>query len=1617
MHPEVEKELTYTLLIELLAHQFAYPVRWIETQNAIINDIDARRIVEVGPGNTLTNTMKKTWEQSFAASDRARAIHRQFLDPRDSIPDIYYQAEVVATEEIESQGTDRPPCRLREIITDPEPTPLLVASESGQIFPFADSADMKATASAIVSCLVATRLRRGVGDVMRTQTINDLVGGKSTLANEIVGDLIAEFPTGLPERPEELTPEEISRSLQLGHMGRLGKATSLLIEKMVSRKFPGDYGPSRIRQHLQSAWGLGSTAQDATLLLALSKQPSSRMNSVSQVETYLAEVVMASFQKHGIQLPTQPPKGSAGILHTPPMVDSRMLQAIQDKNTILLEDLMGVLQAHIGSSRGARGIDSGTSWDGGKDLLSIWYDEHGEGYAAGMLPKFDARKKRIYDSAWHWNRQEIALFYERCQEPSSGYAHVWLLEQKFAGIVNRACKQSVTQLQYLQSKANEEACSGDFENWLQRLHEACVEAAAQDPMFRDWSVNEAPRTTIDGQGRIQVSRIRRPRLTGIPGSPKDASSAAHGELTFPVSVFRDGTATVSPELSLAFSQDLRASRHYGFSVAGRNALLVGAGQGSIAIGILQQLLSGGARVTVGTSSYSPQTTRMYRDIYTQYGAKGSVLQVVPFNQGSRQDTIGLAQYLGQDDAWDLDYIVPFAAMCENDRELRTLDSRSEIAHRLMFTNVLRLLGAVAQGKKSRGVETRPATVVLPLSPNNNGLFGNDGLYSDSKRSLETLLGKWYSESWHPYLSLLGIIIGWTRGTSLMGDQDAVADAVEATGVRTFGPDEMAAKITTAMSGCLNAESQLHPLVVDLSGGLGSAKDFHFKITAMRRDLLLRAGIEGGIRKEQRLDIACVTGQNSGDTLEPRTVPVRANVRPRLPRLPNYETCVRPLAALEGMADLSRVVVITGFAELGPCGSSRTRWEMELDGPLSLDGCVEAAWMLGLITHRSTPEPDGAMTSSWVDVKTGQPVAEGDIPARYTATILERTGIRKIDPTVCDNGYDPERKETLMEVVLQRDLPAFETSYNTAQELLRRHGDKVVLTVDASGGYRVQLKAGATVMAPRSTKFNRTVAGQIPTGWSARRYGISDDIIQQVDPTTLYALVCTVEALLCSGITDPYELYEHIHVSELGSCLGSALGGLASLRKMHRDRYLERPVQGDILQETFANTTAAWINMLLMSSAGPIKTPVGACATSLESLDAGCDLIIAKKARVCLVGGFEDFVEDASFEFGSMGATCDTDAEHTAGRCPREMSRPMASSRNGFVEAQGCGVQVLTSAELAIEMGLPIFGVVAYSNLSADRASRSVPAPGKGVLTNAREVSDLQRRRKLLARRRKQIASYVQDCLADLEEEILDSSHPAGPGAERVKTHQRQGTAAIHDEARRQEADAKFAFGNQFWRFGGSQQRMSPLRGSLATWGLGIDDIGVAYLHGTSTVQNDLNEPLVLQAQLSHLGRTAGNLLPCVCQKWLTGHGKGAAGAWMINGCLQAMDTGMIPGNANLDNVDNNLQQHEHLVFPNIAMKAQGGGIKACSITSFGFGQKGAQAILVHPRFLFATISTDKYQEYLTKREARGRQACRAFSEAMVYENLVSSRIKTQPPFNLEDEVSTLLDPARRFKSP
>jgi fatty acid synthase subunit alpha len=1522
--------------------------------------------------------------------------------------------------------------------------------------------------------------------------------GKSTLQNEILGDLGKEFGS-TPEKPEDTPLDELGASMQATFNGQLGKQSSSLIARMVSSKMPGGFNITAVRKHLETRWGLAQGRQDGVLLLAITSEPAARLGSENDGKAFLDEQSNKYATIAGISLSAPTAGGDGAAAGGGMMMDPAAIDALTKDQRQLFKQQLELFARYLKIDLRAGDksfIDSTKAQSALQAQLDLWTTEHGEFYASGIEPQFTPLKARVYDSSWNWARQDaLTMYYDIIFGKLKAVDRE--IVSRCIAIMNRSNPLLLDFMQYhMDHCPTERGETYELAKELgQQLIDNCRDVLNEPPVYKDVAVPTAPHLEIDARGNMNYEEAPRasvrklehyvremaeggklseygnrtkvqndlqriyklikqqhklskssqlqikslysnvirslsmnegqiiPSETGKNGkrgrNPRANGSAKQGKVeTIPFLHLKrkdDHGWEYSKKLTGVYLDCLENAANNGVTFQGKYALMTGAGAGSIGAQVLQGLISGGAKVVVTTSRFSREVTEYYQSMYTRYGARGSQLIVVPFNQGSNQDVEALVDYIYDPKkglGWDLDLIIPFAAIPENGREIDSIDSKSELAHRIMLTNLLRMLGAVKKQKQTFGYETRPAQVILPLSPN-HGTFGNDGLYSESKMSLETLFSRWHSESWGNYLTICGAVIGWTRGTGLMGANNIVAEGIEKYGVRTFSQQEMAFNLLGLMAPAIVNLCQVEPVWADLNGGFQYIPNLKDLMTDLRKELTETSDVRRAVIKENAIENKVVNGEASEALYQKAKIEPRANLKFDFPKLPDWESEVKPLNEdLKGMVDLEKVVVVTGFAEVGPWGNSRTRWEMEAYGEFSLEGAVEMAWIMGLIKNHNGPLK-GKSYSGWVDAKTGEPVDDKDVKPKYEKYILEHSGIRLIEPELF-NGYDPNKKQLMQEIQIEEDLDPFESSKETAEEFKRQHGDKVeIFAIEESGEYTVRMKKGATLIIPKALRFDRLVAGQIPTGWDAKKYGVPDDIISQVDPVTLFVLVSTAECLLSSGITDPYEFYKYVHLSDVGNCVGSGIGGTTALRGMYKDRFLDKPVQKDILQESFINTMSAWVNMLLMSSTGPIKTPVGACATAVESIDIGYDTIVEGKARVCFVGGFDDFQEEGSYEFANMKATSNAEDEFAHGRTPKEMSRPTTTTRNGFMESQGCGMQVIMDAKLALDMGLPIYGVLGFTATATDKIGRSVPAPGKGVLTTAREnaskfpspLLDIKYRKRQMDLRRKQIKQWQESELLYLQEEVAAIRNSASEDFSEAEYLQERADH-IELEAQRQEKDALNSLGNNFWK---KDPRIAPLRGALATWGLTIDDLDVASFHGTSTVANDKNESSVICEQMRHLGRKKGNALLGIFQKYLTGHPKGAAGAWMFNGCLQVLNTGLVPGNRNADNVDKIMEQFDYIVYPSETIQTD--GIKAFSVTSFGFGQKGAQAIGIHPKYLYAALEHHQFAAYKQKVEARQKKAYRYFHDGLI--NNTMFRAKDKAPYDDDKMQEVFLNPRAR----
>ncbi|KAJ8129389.1 hypothetical protein O1611_g4241 [Lasiodiplodia mahajangana] len=1193
----------YTLLIELLSYQFAFPVQWIDTQRELLlSESGVQRIIEIGPANVLASMAKKAAKKLVGESDAARSFEREYLhiDSLDDARKIYYEYDSSSSYAPDPNASDDTIPSAPSPPTAPEthlaPVPISEAPPvTAPSLPTAPLAivDREFTPIEVIITLVAQKLRCAFDQIDSKESIQSLSKGKSTLQNELIGDLAAEFGDVLPDGSEGSALEALAESLSSGFSGKPGKSLKQLLDRFLSSKMPGGFGQTELATYLSSRWGLGSNSQLAVQCFCVTIEPSSRLPDVSQVHKFLDKAV-AQYTKHaGIALPTQATSEiSQTNQNTAVQVDKSELDALKNEHNHVLWKQLQVLAQHLGVNIKPNESTDPKETNGPQQQLDQVYAEFGDDYISRIQGIFDSKKERRYSSWWNWVREDVARLLQHDNSPLS--------EQRLQALMNRWTPELENMLRHYSQNRQERNMAGD----LLKLKPATPRASSS--VFRFSETPKAPRTFVDDKGHIQYTENPRVGLSGTEISQasyydfvSSADRGIHGRGF--VSCLRRGDEgwQYDNELTNTYHNALLVGTTTGISYAGKTALVTGAGPGSIGIEVVRGLLSGGARVIVTTSRSPAAVGPTMADIYKQIGACNSELILLPFNAASKKDVEDLIAYIYNDDGQglglDIDFVVPFAAIPEPGREIDALDSLSELAHRAMLTNVLRMLGCIKQEKQKRSYVGRPTTVILPLSPN-HGDFGGDGLYSESKISLETLFNRYRSESWSNYLSIIGAVIGWTRGTGLMSANNIVAEGIEKLGFMTFSAEEMAFNLLALFSPSIINHSALEPVYADLSGGLMGFQKLKDHIISTRKAIKTKQQERQAICAERERQQEVLRGPKiSTGHSQKKSSPQRkrSNILQQFPKLSSHKDMTAGLESLVGMVDLSRTIVVVGCSELGPWGSLRTRWQMESQGKLGLDGLTEMAWAMGLVEHNHSDLVDGKPYVGWVDTESKKPVEEDEFEARYGDYIMKHSGIRTMEPESLD-GYDPLKKEVLQEVVIDEDLPVFNTSESLARSFKLRHGDKVDISPRDTDleSWSVVVKRGATFFVPKATNGHQSVAGQLPKGWNASTYGVPEDIISQVDPVTLYVLCCVSEAMFSAGIEDPFELYKHVHASEIGNFIGSGAGGLKSTREMYRHRYRDTPVQGDILQETFLNSMAAWTNMLLFGAAGPIRTPTG-----------------------------------------------------------------------------------------------------------------------------------------------------------------------------------------------------------------------------------------------------------------------------------------------------------------------------------------------------------------------------------------------------------------------------------------
>ncbi len=1041
-------ELCRKIVIELLAWQFASPVRWIETQDLLFIEeaaggLGIERFVEIGVKSAptvaglATNTLKLP-EYSHNTtevlnSERDAAV----LFATDTDPE---------PEDDAAAGDDTPAPVAEAAAVQAAPAPAAAAPSGG---PRPD--DIGFDAADATLALVALSAKMRIDQIESLDSIESITDGASSRRNQLLVDLGSELNLGAIDGAAEA--DLAGLKAQVTKLARTYKPYGPVLSDAINDQLrtvlgPSGKRPAAIAERVTKTWELGEGwAKHVIVEVALGTREGNSVRGGSlgglhegaladagTVDKVVDGAVAAVAARKGIAV-SLPSSGAVGG----GVVDSAALTEFAEQVT----GRDGVLASTARLILGQLGLDNQVSAPesvNDTELIDLVTAELGSDWPRLVAPTFDGRKAVLFDDRWASAREDLAK--------------LWLMDE------------------------------GDIDTDWPRLSER-----------------------FEGAGHVVATQAN-----WWQGRALAAGRNVHASLF--------GRAAAGAENP--------ARGRYADEIA----VVTGASKGSIAASVAAQLLDGGATVIATTSKLDDDRLAFYRTLYRDSARFGGQLWVVPANMASYNDIDALVDWVGNEqtetlgpqavhlkDALTPTLLFPFAAP-RVAGDLSEAGSRSEMEMKVLLWAVQRLIGGLSHIGSERDIASR-LHVVLPGSPN-RGMFGGDGAYGEAKSALDAVVTRWKAESsWAQRVSLAHALIGWTKGTGLMGHNDAIVGAVEEAGVTTYSTEQMASMLLDLCDIESKVAAAREPLHKDLTGGLG-------EIDIDMAELAAKA------REEMAAEAP------ADDEVDVETI--RA-----LPSPPRGYAAAPPPVWDDLDVDPADLVVIVSGAELGPYGSSRTRFEMEVSGELSAAGVLELAWTTGLVKWEDDPKP------GWYDTQSGDLVDEGELVERYHDVVVDRVGIREF---VDDGAIDADHAAPLLvSVFLDKDFTFVVSSEADARGFAQFDPEHTVISpLPDSTDWQVTRKAGTEIRVPRKVKMSRTVGAQIPTGFDPSVYGVSPDMMSSIDRVALWNLVTTVDAFLSAGFS-PNELMRWVHPSLVASTQGTGMGGLTSMQTMYHGNLL------------------------------------------------------------------------------------------------------------------------------------------------------------------------------------------------------------------------------------------------------------------------------------------------------------------------------------------------------------------------------------------------------------------------------------------------------------------------------
>jgi 3-oxoacyl-[acyl-carrier-protein] synthase II len=248
------------------------------------------------------------------------------------------------------------------------------------------------------------------------------------------------------------------------------------------------------------------------------------------------------------------------------------------------------------------------------------------------------------------------------------------------------------------------------------------------------------------------------------------------------------------------------------------------------------------------------------------------------------------------------------------------------------------------------------------------------------------------------------------------------------------------------------------------------------------------------------------------------------------------------------------------------------------------------------------------------------------------------------------------------------------------------------------------------------------AAQLPVRIAAPMKVDPSEVIERVkmrrlDRSEAAALIAAHQAWADAGLAGSDGVDGgSVDEERLAVVVGSGIGGATTL--LNQDDILEasgpRRVSPHTVPMLMPNGPAAWVGLELGARAG-VHAPTSACATGVEAIAWGLDIIRSGRADVVVAGGTEAVIHPLPIAgFAAMRAMS------TRNDDPEGASRPWDRGRDGFVLGEGAGVIVLERAEHARARGAKVYVRLAGAGLTSDGYDIVQPDPsGQGIIRAVR----------------------------------------------------------------------------------------------------------------------------------------------------------------------------------------------------------------------------------------------------------------------------------------------------------